>query len=325
MEMDGPRIGVSLPHFGPYIGPEAVVTVAQAAEQGGFHAVSVSERLLMPVRSDWSNDAGLPESHVWDPIEVLTWAAAHTERIRVSTGIVNAIFQPPVVLARRLATLDRLSGGRLDAGIGQGGGGVPETAYLIPEEFVAAGVPIGRRGSGFVEHVGAMRACWGPDPVEFHGDHYEIPRSTVGPKPHGDSIPVFFGALLRPTIERAAKLADGVVLVAVDWAETRQRIRWYRDAGGTGTVVVNTLPSYGEGGGHAGGSEGGEGQVTAPAFTGAVLADLERAAAAGADEMHISLNLGTPMPPDRQAELLGALASRLGAGAPRAAQPSGGT
>jgi alkanesulfonate monooxygenase SsuD/methylene tetrahydromethanopterin reductase-like flavin-dependent oxidoreductase (luciferase family) len=58
-----PRIGVSLPHFGPYAGPDAVVTVAQAAEQSGFHAVSVSERLLMPVRSDWSNDAKLPESY----------------------------------------------------------------------------------------------------------------------------------------------------------------------------------------------------------------------------------------------------------------------
>jgi alkanesulfonate monooxygenase SsuD/methylene tetrahydromethanopterin reductase-like flavin-dependent oxidoreductase (luciferase family) len=180
--MNVPRIGVSLPHFGPYAGPDAIVTVAQAAEQFGFHAVSVSDRLLMPVRSDWSNDANLPESHVWEPLEMLTWAAAHTRRIRVSAGIVNAIFQPPIVLARRLATLDQLSRGRLDAGLGQGGGGTAETSYLIPEEFTAAGVPIGRRGSGFVEHVAAMRACWGPDPVEFHGDHYQIPRSTVGPK-----------------------------------------------------------------------------------------------------------------------------------------------
>ncbi len=96
--MDVPRIGVSLPHFGPYAGPDAVVTVAQAAERFGFHAVSVSDRLLMPVRPDWSNDAELPESHVWDPLEMLTWAAADTRRIRVSTGIVNAIFQPPIVL-----------------------------------------------------------------------------------------------------------------------------------------------------------------------------------------------------------------------------------
>jgi len=298
--MDVPRIGVSLPHFGPYVGPDAVVTVAQAAERFGFHAVSVSERLLMPVRPDWSNDAGLPESHVWDPVEMLTWAAAHTRRIRVSTGIVNAIFQPPIVLARRLATLDQLSGGRLDVGLGQGGGGTPETSYLIPEEFAAAGVPIERRGAGFVEHVAAMRACWGPDPVEFHGDHYEIPRSAVGPKPYAGTLPVFFGALVRPTIERAAQQADGVVLVSLDWDETRTKIDWYRDAGGTGTVVVNTIPTYADG------------KVTAPAFTDGVLADLDRAAAVGADEMYISLNLGIPVPPDRQGELLGALAAELG-------------
>jgi probable F420-dependent oxidoreductase len=298
--MDVPRIGVSLPHFGPSVGPDAVVTVAQAAERFGFHAVSVSERLLMPVRPDWSNDAELPESHVWDPLEMLTWAAAHTRRIRVSTGIVNAIFQPPIVLARQLATLDQLSRGRLDVGLGQGGGGTAETSYLIPEEFAAAGVPIERRGAGFVEHVAAMRACWGPDPVEFHGDHYEIPRSSVGPKPYAGTIPVFFGALVRSTIERAARQADGVVLVSLDWDETRTKIDWYRDAGGTGTVVVNTIPTYLEG------------KVTTPAFTDAVLADLDRAAAVGADEIYISLNLVTPVPPDRQRELLGTLAAKLG-------------
>jgi alkanesulfonate monooxygenase SsuD/methylene tetrahydromethanopterin reductase-like flavin-dependent oxidoreductase (luciferase family) len=299
METDVPRIGVSLPHFGPHAGPEAVVTVARAAEQLGFHAVSVSERLLLPVRPDWDNGAGLPESHVWDPIEMLTWAAAHTERIRLGTGIVNAIFQPPIVLARRLATLDRLSGGRLDAGLGQGGGGTPETAYLIPEEFTAAGVPIGRRGSGFVEHLAAMRACWGPDPVEFDGEHYRIPRSAVGPKPHGDTIPVLLGALVRPTIERAARLDAGIVLVAVDWDRTRTAIGWYRDAGGGRTVVVNTIPRHTDG------------EPTEAAFADAVLADLDRAAAAGADEVHVTLNLGIPVAPERQAELLAHLAAKL--------------
>jgi probable F420-dependent oxidoreductase len=298
--MNAPRIGVSLPHFGPHVGPDAVVTVAQAAERFGFHAVSVSERLLMPVRPDWSNDANLPESHAWDPLEMLTWAAACTRRIRVSTGVVNAIFQPPIVLARRLATLDQLSRGRLDAGLGQGGGGTAETSYLIPEEFAAAGVPVGRRGAGFVEHVAAMRACWGPDPVEFRGKRYQIPRSMVGPKPYTGAIPLFIGALVRSTIERAAQLGDGLVLVALDWDETRTKIGWYRDAGGAGTVVVNTIPTYPDG------------KVTAAVFTDAVLADLDRAAAAGADEMHISMNLVIPVPPDQQAELLGALAAKLG-------------
>src|SRR5688572_5444446 len=139
--MDLPRIGVSLPTFGSYAGPDGVVVMAKTAEDVGFHSVSATERLLLPARPDWSNDAMLPESYVWDPLEMLTWAAAHTRRIRLATAIVNALFQPPIVLARRLATLDQLSRGRLDAGLGQGGGGTAATSYCLPEEFVASGVP----------------------------------------------------------------------------------------------------------------------------------------------------------------------------------------
>ncbi|SFB55577.1 probable F420-dependent oxidoreductase, Rv2161c family [Amycolatopsis marina] len=299
--MNVPRIGVSLPHVGPHAGPDAVVTVAQAVERLGFHGVSVNERLLTPVRQDWRNDAELPESYVWDPLEMLTWAAAHTERIRVSTGILNSIFQPPFVLARKLATLDQLSRGRLDVGIGQGGG-TREPPYCVPEEFVAAGVPLSRRGAGFAEHVAAMRACWGPDPVEFHGEHYEIPRCTIGPKPWGSSIPLLFGATTRRTIERAARIGDGFVTVALPmgWDDTRRQVDWYREAGGSGTVVVNSIQPYPEG------------PISPDMFTEAVLSDLARAQAVGADEMHITLNL-VAVPPQRQAELLEALAAHAGA------------
>ena len=148
-----PRIGVTLPTFGPHAGPEAIVTMARAADRLGLHSVAATERLLLPAGEGWDNAYGLPDAYVWEPIEVLTWAAAHTERVRLATGIVNALFQTPIVLARRLATLDRLSGGRLDVGLGQG---------WLPEEFVATGVPTDRRGRGFEDHLAAMRACWGP-------------------------------------------------------------------------------------------------------------------------------------------------------------------
>lgn len=297
--MNVPRLGVSLPHFGPYAGAEAVATIARAADQLGYHAVSVSERLLMPVSPEAELKDGLPQWHVWDPIEVLTWAAAHTSRVRLTTGIVNAIFQPPLVLARRLATLDRLSGGRLVAGIGQGGGGAEAALWGMPEEFVATGVPFARRGNGFVEHVAAMRACWAPDPVEFDGEYYRIPRAAVGPKPYGETIPLLFGAMTRTTVERAARLADGFVGVALDWAETRTKVQWYRDAGGEGPVILNTLQSYPAGT-----------PPTAKAFIDAIRADLDRAASVGADEMHFTLNL-VPVDPSHQVDLLTALATEL--------------
>ncbi|MGV9675468.1 TIGR03619 family F420-dependent LLM class oxidoreductase [Nocardia sp. NPDC003482] len=290
-----PRIGVSLPYIDPYAGPDAVVTVARATERLGFHAVSASDRLLIPTGPQWNNDAGLPESHAWDSLEVLTWAAAHTERIRVTTDILNSIFQPPIVLARRLATLDRLSGGRLDVGIGQGGG-TRMPPFYIPEEFTAAGVPASRRGAGFVEHIAAMRACWGPDPVEFRGERYRIPPSMVGPKPSGGTIPLFLGAITRHTIERAARIGDGYITTAVDWEDTRAHVGWYRAAGGTGTVVVNVIPA--------------RRRLSPRAFTDAVLHELDHALEVGADEMHIALNL-VPVHPEQQVELLEALRNRI--------------
>jgi probable F420-dependent oxidoreductase len=292
-----PKIGFRPPTFGRYAGPDSLVQVAQAVEEAGFHSVAASERLLLPARADWDNDAGLPQSHVWEPLEMLTWVAAHTRRIRIVTGIVNAIFQPPIVLARRLATLDRLSGGRLDVGIGQGGGGTPETSFRIAEEFTAAGVPLGRRGAGFVEHVAAMRACWGPDPVEFHGDHYQIPRSVVGPKPYADTIPLLFGALTRPTIERAARIGDGLITVAVDWGQTREHIQWYRQAGGVGPVVVGAMRDY-------------PGDVDPATFIEGALEDLDRVAAIDADEVHFDLNLAD-VAPSRQVDCIHALAAKL--------------
>ncbi|MFI6518167.1 LLM class flavin-dependent oxidoreductase [Spirillospora sp. NPDC050679] len=295
--MNAQRVGVTLPIIEPHAGPEAVVTVAQAAERLGFHAVSAADRLLVPVWPHWDNDASLPESHVWESLEMLTWAAAHTRRIRLTTAIVNSIFQPPIVLARRLATLDRLSEGRLVVGVGQGGG-TRLPPFYIPEEFTAAGVPPERRGAGFVEHTAAMRACWAPDPVEFRGEHYRIPPSKVGPKPWGPTIPLLFGAITRPTIERAARIGDGFITTAVDWDVTRAQVGWYRDAGGTGTVVVNSIPV----------PPGAE--VSEAAFVEAALADLERAGKAGADETHFALNL-LPVPADEQVGLLEALAAHL--------------
>ncbi|MFF0637705.1 TIGR03619 family F420-dependent LLM class oxidoreductase [Nocardia sp. NPDC004151] len=296
--MNLPRIGVSLPYVGPHAGPDAIVAVAQATERLGFHSVSASDRLLIPAGPHWNNDAGLPESHVWDSLEVLSWAAAHTQRIRMCTDIVNSIFHSPINLARRLATLDRLSGGRLDVGVGQGGG-TRLPPFYIPEEFIAAGVPASRRGAGFVEHIAAMRACWAPDPVEFDGEYYQIPLSMVGPKPYAGKMPLFIGAITRHTIERAARIADGFITTAVDWDDTQRNVRWYREAGGTGTVIVNTLP-------------GRRDQHPSPsAFSDTALSDLDRAAAVGADEMHIAIHL-LPSDPEQQVELLEALATKLG-------------
>ena len=225
-----PRIGVSLPTFGPEAGPDSVARIAGTVERLGFHSVSASERLLLPASPGWVNEFGLPDSPVLDPIEALTWAAARTSRVRLLTAVVNAPFQPPLVLARRLATLDQLSRGRLDAGLGQG---------WLAEEFVATGVPMSRRGAGFEEHIRAMRACWGPDPVQHDGGGaYVIPPARIGPKPFTGDMPVLIGAASTPAIIRAARLGAGFIGALWDRDVTRREIANYRDAGGNGPIVL---------------------------------------------------------------------------------------
>jgi len=175
----------------------------------GLASLWVSDRLLLPTRPKETFDGDpWPEifATVYDPIEMLTFAAARTRKVKLGTSVMSALFQNPVTLARRFATLDNLSGGRAIAGLGQGD---------FRDEFEAANIPIRRRGRGFEEFVRAMRAVWGPDPVSFTGDFYNIPESRIGPKPvQPGGIPMLLGAFAPASVERAARIADGIMPAA---------------------------------------------------------------------------------------------------------------
>lgn len=218
-----PAVSVGLPIVGPYAGPAAIEQVATAADRLGFRSVSVPERILLPADPEWQQKFGLPDWPAYDALETLTWVAAKTERIRLRTDVVVPLFQQPVVLARRLATLDHLSNGRVEAGIALG---------WLPEEFEATGVPMSGRAARFEECIGVLRACWGPDPVVFDGQHYRVPPSKVGPKPLSGTISLMIGGVSRPAAERAARLGDGFAVAFRNWDATREQLRWYRDAGG---------------------------------------------------------------------------------------------
>jgi probable F420-dependent oxidoreductase len=220
------RLGVELPAFGPNTSPGAISTVAVEAERLGFASVWTFERLLVPEE----NSYGMPVELAWayDPIETLAWVAAHTTIIRLGTAVVDALFHPPVVLAKRLATLQEVSGGRVLAGIGQG---------WMPEEFLVTGTPAVEKGSRFEEHLAVMRACWEDDPVRYAGDHYQVPLAQIGPKP-STPLPVLIGGVAQVAIERAARLGCGFVTALRDWEELETQIDWYRQAGGNGPLVV---------------------------------------------------------------------------------------
>ena len=200
------ELGMSLPTSGHFASTESIIRVAQAAEEMGLGSIWTYERLLRPIApvQQGGQMTVLPQHYatVYEPIETLTLAAAKTSKIKLGTSIIDALFHPPVVLAKRFATLDQFSAGRVIAGLGQG---------WMEEEFRAAGVPLKRKGAGFGEYIEALRALWAPDPVQFHGRFYEIAESQVNPKPvQAGGPPIIVAANNPDSLARSAKIADGI-------------------------------------------------------------------------------------------------------------------
>ncbi len=220
-------IGIALPHIGRHASRDGIVQVAREAERLGYSAVWVLERLLRPIAPLPQSRGGLapmPEVYAtaYEPLDTLAYVAAHSERIKLGTSVIDALFHVPVVLARRFATLDQLSGGRVVAGLGQGANA---------PEFETANVPMKRRGKGFEEFIGALRAVWGPDPVSYAGRFYKIPESQIGPKPvQPGGPPIIVGGRDPAAIERAARLADGLNPVLFAWEPFEQIVSSFRSA-----------------------------------------------------------------------------------------------
>jgi probable F420-dependent oxidoreductase len=204
------ELGIALPTSGPLAGPATIARVAQEAERLGYDSVWTYERLLRPTAPVVIGGELQPVPDIYrttyEPLETLSYVAALTQRVKLGTSVVDALLHPAAVLAKRFATLDQLSAGRVVAGVGQG---------WMPQEFAAAGVPISRIGAGLDEVVAAMRACWGPDPVSYDGTFTRIAESEINPKPVQAHVPVLVGAMTPGGVRRAARIADGLNPIAV--------------------------------------------------------------------------------------------------------------
>ena len=200
------RLGFALPQLGSAAGPQSIVSVAQRAEALGYDSLWVLDRLLYPVqpRAPYpAGDGSLPVKYksALDPLETLTFAAAQTRRIALGTSILNLPWYNPVLLARRLSTLDVLSGGRLRVGFGIG---------WSPDEYEAAGSPWQERGKRADELIRALKTIWTTDPVEFQGTYYRIPKSFIAPKPvQKPHPPIYMAAYTPGAMQRVAREADG--------------------------------------------------------------------------------------------------------------------
>ncbi|GLZ03413.1 LLM class F420-dependent oxidoreductase [Actinomadura sp. NBRC 104412] len=195
-------IGFAVPVSGGWATPARQARIAQEAERLGYHSVWTLQRLLNPAGSQDRTYRAVP-----DPLVTLAYLAGLTERVRLGVAIVNLPFYSPALLAKQAATLDHVSGGRLDLGIGLG---------WMPEEFAAAGVPMERRGARGEEFLAAMRSLWasgsGGGPSEFHGTFYDHPPVVMEPGPaQSPEPPILLGGAAEPALRRAGRLAAGWV------------------------------------------------------------------------------------------------------------------
>jgi probable F420-dependent oxidoreductase len=192
-----PLLGFGLPVSGSWATPASITRFARRAEELGYASLWSFQRVLFPA----GQDIGASYRSVLDPVVPLSYAAAVTNRIRLGTAIVNAPFLSPAVLAKQLTSLDIVSSGRLDAGLGLG---------WARDEFAAAGVPFERRGARMDEYLSCLHALWTQDPVQFDGEFYSVPPSHVRPVPvQQPHPPVLLGGNADAALRRAGRLADG--------------------------------------------------------------------------------------------------------------------
>ncbi|HEX2067853.1 MAG TPA: TIGR03619 family F420-dependent LLM class oxidoreductase [Nitrososphaeraceae archaeon] len=194
------KIGLVLPQAGQQATRENVIQMAKNAESEGFDSLWVFERLLWPINPKTpyvaTPDGSLPIEYqiMLDPLETLTYVAANTNKIALGTSVIDMLFHNPVILARRLATLDILSEGRSIAGFGIG---------WSKDEYQASNIPFQNRGKRADEYVQVLKRIWTDDVVEFKGKYYSVPASKIGPKPiQKPHPPVYLGGFSPNTFSR---------------------------------------------------------------------------------------------------------------------------
>ncbi|MGH7907809.1 MAG: TIGR03619 family F420-dependent LLM class oxidoreductase [Candidatus Binataceae bacterium] len=201
------KLGIALPQMGDETGPESIAKFAERAESLGYDSLWVNDRLMWPLnpREPYSDtpDGRLPEVYqrIFDPIETLTFVTPLTKRVQLGTSIIVGPYQGPVLLARRLATLDVLSNGRLICGVGVG---------WSSDEYDACGIALRKRDTRMAELLQAMVAVWQNDTVEFHGKFYNIAPSKIGPKPLQKPYPpIYQSAFGERSMRRLSQYCNG--------------------------------------------------------------------------------------------------------------------
>jgi probable F420-dependent oxidoreductase len=201
--------------------PALLGEVAKAAEDLGFDSVWTGEHMCLPSPRVAPSPAE-PTDPLLDPMPALTWAGAHTSTILLGTGILLLPQRNPVALAKEVASVDVLTGGRFLLGIGVG--------YLEPE-FRAVGVPMEHRGRRADEYLAAMQALWGMDAPAFQGEFVSFEGVDAHPRPtRREGPPVIMGGDSPAAHRRAVRTADEWYGFALDVERTKTSLAGLADA-----------------------------------------------------------------------------------------------
>jgi len=211
-----PNVGVILPYgSGVVTSPRLLRDFLAAAEEVGVESVWAVEHVVIAdgyePRYPYSPDGRMPSGNVVvpmpDPLELLAFAAAVTERLVLGTAVVVAPLHSPTVLAKRAATVDRLCEGRLRLGLGIG--------WQV-EEYAAVGAAFSERGARLEESIAAMRALWAGSPATFHGRFTSFDRVHLAPQPAAGTVPIVLGGNSSAAVERCARVGDGWFPYTID-------------------------------------------------------------------------------------------------------------
>ena len=212
-----------------YVPADQLVAVAVEAERLGYDALSLPDHVVHPVHLatpyPYTADGAPPWSaqDEWpDPIVAAAAMAARTERIEFITGVYVLALRHPLLVAKALATLDVLSGGRFALGVGAG---------WMREEFAALDTPFARRGARLDEALAVLRAMWA-GPASFEGEHFAFAELSMRPRPRRP-LRILAGGHSAAALRRAARLCYGLITPLTSAAETARYVR-----GGAGASVL---------------------------------------------------------------------------------------
>lgn len=236
------KIGVLAANTGPFAAPEGAVALARGAEAAGMDSIWTAEHALWPddyqsayPYADTEKMPGPPDTVLPDPFVWLTWCAAHSETLLLATGIAIVPHRHPAMMAKEVATLDFLSGGRVVLGVGVG---------WLREEFDALGVPFAARGRRTEEYIEVMRKLWASDSVSHKGEFVEFAHMNSNPKPQRGAVPIVVGGHSRTAAERAGRIGDGFAPLGGDIPELIDIMRQTAAAAGRDAAAIEITATH---------------------------------------------------------------------------------